>query len=85
MEAGLEFNVSKQVALCGIFKYANVLSSDENQRLNNYGFVNNGYGNATSPDQSVVGGSLAEDSFYSIWCPGLDGLRGFSPILQLQT
>lgn len=66
MEAGLEFNVSKQVALGGIFKYANVLSSDENQRLNNYGFVNNGYGNAISPDQSIVGGSLAEDSFYSI-------------------
>jgi len=66
MEAGLEFNVSKQVALGGIFKYANVLSANENQRLNNFGFVNNGYGSSISPDQSIVGGSLAEDSFYSI-------------------
>ena len=66
METGAEFAVSKNVAIGGLFKYANVLSSSENQPLNNYGFAQNGYGTSVSPDQRVVGGSIAENGFYSI-------------------
>ncbi len=66
MEAGAEVSLAKNVSVGGLFKYANVLSSEENQPLNNYGFIGNGYGNNISNDQRVVGGSIAENSFYSI-------------------
>lgn len=66
MEAGAEVTLAKNVSVGANFKYANVLSAEENQPLNNYGFIGNGYGNNISPDQRVVGGSLAENSFYSI-------------------
>lgn len=66
LEAGAEFKVAKNVSIGGLFKYANVLSSSENQPLNNHGFFQNGYNNAPSTDQRLVGGSLARDSFYSI-------------------
>lgn len=66
METGAEITVAKNVAIGANFKYATVLSSSENQRLNNYGFASNGYGSSISQDQQMVGGSLADNSFYSI-------------------
>ena len=65
LSAGAAFNVSDNVSIGALFKYALVFSSSQNQPLNNYAFVNNG-SYAQSSDQSVVGGSLAQDSFYSI-------------------
>lgn len=66
LETGAEIRVGKNVSVGALFKYATVLSSSENQPLNNYGFIQNGYNNQISQDQRVVGGSLARDSFYSI-------------------
>jgi hypothetical protein len=66
LETGAAFNISQSVSLGAIFKYALVFSSTQNQPLNNYAFVNNGYGYTPSGDQRIVGGSLAGDSFYSI-------------------
>jgi hypothetical protein len=62
LETGAEISLGKSVALGMNFKWANVLSSKENQPINPYGF----YGSNISPTQQMVGGSLAEDSFYSI-------------------
>jgi hypothetical protein len=58
--------VAKNVAIGANFKYANVLSSSENRPLNNFGFAGNGFGTTISPDQQIVGGSIADNSFYSI-------------------
>ncbi len=66
LETGAEIRVGESIALGANFKYSNVLSSSENQPLNNYGFTQNGYGANISPDQQVVGGSIAGNSFYSI-------------------
>jgi hypothetical protein len=65
LEAGGEFQVSKNVSVGGLFKYNQVLSANENQPLNNYGFINSGYGGQIS-DKTVVGGSIAKENFYSI-------------------
>jgi hypothetical protein len=62
LETGAEVSLGRSVALGMNFKFANVLSSKENQPINPYGF----YGSNVSPTQQMVGGSLAEDSFYSI-------------------
>jgi hypothetical protein len=66
LEAGAAVNVSQSVALGLNFKYNVILSSSQNQPLNNYAFVNNGFGYTPTSNQAVVGGSLARDSFYSI-------------------
>ena len=66
LSAGANLNVSENVSLGAMFKYGLVFSSAENQRLNNYAFVNNGFGYGATTDQAVIGGSLAKDSFYSI-------------------
>ncbi|HEY8278565.1 MAG TPA: hypothetical protein VIH99_03005, partial [Bdellovibrionota bacterium] len=66
LESGASFNISENVSLGALFRYALVFSSSENQPLNNYGFVNNGYNYGATPDQSIVGGSLAKENFYSI-------------------
>lgn len=65
LSAGALLNISDNVSIGALFKYAVTFSSSQNQPLNNYAFVNNGYGGTTS-DQAVVGGSLAQDNFYSI-------------------
>jgi hypothetical protein len=65
LSAGALLNISDNVSIGALFKYAVTFSSSQNQPLNNYAFVNNGYGGQT-PDQALVGGSLAQDNFYSI-------------------
>ncbi|MGZ3659878.1 MAG: hypothetical protein ACXVCK_07270 [Bdellovibrionota bacterium] len=65
LSAGGSLNVSENVSIGALFKYDLVFSSSQNQPLNNYAFVNSG-NFATSTNQQVVGGSLAQDSFYSI-------------------
>jgi len=66
LSAGAQFNVSENVSLGALFKYALVFSSSQNQPLNNYAFVNQGFNYGASGDQTVVGGSLQKDNFYSI-------------------
>jgi opacity protein-like surface antigen len=66
LETGAEFKVAKNVSIAANARYARVLSATENSRLNNNGFVLNGFGQSVSTDQENVGGSLAENSFYSI-------------------
>jgi hypothetical protein len=67
LETGGELQLSKNLALGANFKYHSVLSSNENQPLNSNGFVNYNYTNNTAPtDKSVVGGSLKDNSFYSL-------------------
>ncbi|MCO5142481.1 MAG: porin family protein [Oligoflexia bacterium] len=66
VSTGAELQASKTVSFGAEFKYSNVLSSKENQPLINYGFIQNGYGNQYLNDQQIVGGSISEDSFYSI-------------------
>jgi opacity protein-like surface antigen len=66
LETGAELTVAKNISVGANFKYSNVLSSSENQSLNHYGFMLNGFGSNVSQDQRVVGGSIAENSFYSI-------------------
>lgn len=65
LEAGAEFKVSKAVSVGALFKYAQVLSANENQPLNNYAFINQGY-NGQVTDKAIVGGSIAKENFYSI-------------------
>jgi hypothetical protein len=65
LETGAELQIAKNVSVGANFKYANVLSASDDQ-LNNYAFTLNGYGNSVSQDQRAVGGSISEDSFYSI-------------------
>ncbi len=65
LETGGSFSVSDNVSIGALFKYALVFSSSQNAPLNNYAFTNNfNYGQTT--DKAVIGGSLAQDSFYSI-------------------
>jgi hypothetical protein len=64
ISAGALLNVSDNVSIGALFKYAVTFSSSQNQQLNNYAFAGNGYNNTS--DQAVVGGSLAQDNFYSI-------------------
>lgn len=66
LSAGATLGVSDNVSLGALFKYALVFSSSQNQPINNYAFVNNGFGYGASTDQAVVGGSLQKDNFYSI-------------------
>lgn len=66
METGAEIQLSKMVAFGGLFKYSKILSSRENRPINNYGFVNNGYGYQAQDDKSLVGGSISQNDFYSI-------------------
>jgi hypothetical protein len=66
LSAGANLNVSENVAIGALFKYAMVFSSSQNQALNNYAFVPNGYNYGNTADQALVGGSLQNDSFYSI-------------------
>jgi hypothetical protein len=66
LQAGAEVNVSKSVSIGALFKYDQILSSNENQPLNNYGFINQGYNGYQIGDKQIVGGSLAKQSFYSI-------------------
>jgi hypothetical protein len=66
LSAGANLNVSENVSLGALFKYALVFSSSQNQPLNNYAFVNPGFNYGATTDQAVVGGSLQKDNFYSI-------------------
>lgn len=66
LEGGANFNVSENVSLGLIGKYALVFSSSESNRLNNYAFTGPGFNYNQTTEQAVVGGSLAKDSFYSI-------------------
>lgn len=66
LETGAEIQLSKLVAFGGLFKYSKILSSRENRPINNYGFVNNGYGYQAQDDKSLVGGSISQNDFYSI-------------------
>lgn len=66
LSAGAQFNVSDSVSLGLLGKYALVFSSSQNQPINNYGFVGNGFNYGTSTDQAVIGGSIQKDSFYSV-------------------
>jgi outer membrane protein W len=69
ISAGLDVQVAKAVAVGLNFKYFNVLSSEEEQPINNAALY---YGGAYSPNylqdpaKAYLGGSLARSSFYSI-------------------
>lgn len=66
LNAGATLNVSDSVSIGADFRYALVFSSSENAPLNNYAFGYNGFNYGTTGDQAVVGGSLANENFYSI-------------------
>lgn len=66
LETGAEVKVSRSIALGVNLKYATVLSAKENQPLYNTAFINGGYNGAITPEQMQVGGSIANESFYSI-------------------
>jgi outer membrane protein W len=66
LTTGAEVQVSKSVSIGADFKYDAILSSNQNDPLNNNAFVNNGYNYVASNQQSIAGGSLAKDSFYSL-------------------
>jgi hypothetical protein len=57
---GLDFRLSKSIALGVDFRYYDVLSSSQNSSLNPYGFANYGSGINQS-----IGSSLASQSFYT--------------------
>jgi opacity protein-like surface antigen len=71
--AGVEVQVSKKVSIGANFRHYSVLSSRQNQNLNNLalygpypGALNTGFSGAPSPTQQFVGGSLANTSFQSV-------------------
>ncbi len=70
LEAGGDVRVSKSISVGANFKYFNVLSSNQNQQLNNNGFIVNGstVNNSllNSADKNVIGGSISGNNFYSI-------------------
>ena len=66
LEAGIDLQLTKSLSLGGQVKYAKVLSAKDNQPLNNYAFFNNGQNRQYTSDQQVAGGSIANESFYSI-------------------
>jgi hypothetical protein len=67
VSAGVDVKISKQLSIGAQFKYYDVISSNENQQLNYYGFYGNPYGLAgATQDKQVVGASLADSSFYTI-------------------
>ncbi len=75
LSTGFDVRISKAVSIGAGFKYYTVLSSRQNQNLNNAAFLNPyGYGAAYNPamiynqgqDKQGVGGSLANSSFHTI-------------------
>lgn len=65
LSTGAELQIAKSVAVGAVFKYAHILSSNDDT-LNNYGFINNGYGISPIADKNIAGGSIAKENFYSI-------------------
>lgn len=63
-ELGGELSLSKTFSFGAAFKYNKVLSSKENQPLNNNGFLLNGYQPVT--DKQRAGGSISDNDFYSL-------------------
>lgn len=65
LELGGDLQLSKGFAVGINFKYNSILSSSENQPLNNNAFLINS-GNPGPTDKNTVGGSLRDSSFYSL-------------------
>lgn len=67
LAAGFDVRVSKSLSIGAQFKYYAVLSSRQNQQLNNAAFFAPTYWSwAASQEQQYVGGSLARTSMYSL-------------------
>jgi len=74
LSAGFDVRVNKAISIGAGFKYYSVLSSRQNQNINNmaFGYPNAGYYpgyygySMNDGDKQAVGGSLAQNSFYSI-------------------
>ena len=65
--AGTDINISSSISIGVDFRYYKVLSASENRPINNYGFINSGYGYSSNGfDKEVVGGTLKSEDFYSI-------------------
>jgi opacity protein-like surface antigen len=65
VQAGADLNVAKNVSIGAGFRYYQVLSANENQQMNPYGFLGSFYP-GFDPQKMVSGGSLARSNFYSI-------------------
>lgn len=46
------------------YRYNILLSATENTKINNYGFVNNGFNQGLITDKEIVGGSLRDSNFH---------------------
>ena len=68
LTAGLDIRITKAISVGAQFEYFTVVTSRENQSLNNAAFYNYyGYQAAYSDmDKQVLGGSLARSGFYSV-------------------
>ena len=68
LAAGLDIRITKAISVGAQFEYFTVVTSRENQSLNNAAFYNYyGYQAAYSDmDKQVLGGSLARSGFYSV-------------------
>lgn len=69
LSAGLDIRITKAISIGAQFEYFTVVTSRENQSLNNAAFYNNYYGYQAAysdMDKQVLGGSLARSGFYSV-------------------
>lgn len=75
LSAGLDVQITRNITFGAIFKYYKALASSENQPLNNAALYYNGYSGGYSPvpvynpaqvDKSMISGSIANSSFYSV-------------------
>jgi len=75
LSTGFDIQLSKSISVGAGFKYYTVLSSSENQSINNgallggyyyggYSYLPNFYNNAS--DKDLIGGSISRSSFYSV-------------------
>jgi cytochrome b involved in lipid metabolism len=60
--AGLDVAITRNISVGVDFKYYDVISSNQNNNLNNYAFSNS----YVTPDKAYVGGSLANANFYTM-------------------
>ena len=70
LSAGFDVQINKSISIGATFKYYAVLSSNENQNLNNMAFYGGPAGYASSmyanADKEYVGGTLAQTGFYTL-------------------
>lgn len=67
LQLGTLVNFSDTFGLGVHYKYYKLLSSSEDQKINNYAFINNGYGYAVAPtDKDFVRGTLADSDFHML-------------------